>query len=176
MVSAQGEKAGMGIGDMLSLFSMFCGGFLLLIGIWLYVSSTSGGQVGGAHERAAAPSPRIDHAEMTSEMEKLDERMHRLDDEMAGAEERGDRDRIKMVREDQADLMRKKADATAPVMEALEDYADSDAEAAQEKPKRRVELSEEDKQKREMGQLLSIFGGGLLLFGTCGFIFIRLRT
>lgn len=173
MASVQGGKAadGMGMGEMLSLFAMFCGGFMLAIGLWLYVASTS-----ASHGTPAAPTERTSTSstnEYIEASERSEKKSRQLRDEMQGALDKKDNARVKVIREDQRALHDEQIEQVEGFFESREEM---EAQADAPPKPRRIELSEDDKHTREMGNWLSLLGGGLLCLGTCGFIFIRLRS
>ena len=183
VASRSDTDAEMGMGELLSLFSLFCGGFIFLIAVWWHVSSSPASEVAGLR-------PFTDRVDMTfsggsldeSDIEEISElniAIQRLNAEMDEAREQRDTRRIKDIREELTELMQRQRDIMKQSRESRSDPPESASSSKREVRQESAPppaMDEETAAKSEMIRLLAIVGGGLMFLGACSFSAIRARS
>lgn len=174
MTSSNQSAAGAGTAEMLSLFAMLCGFFMLLAAAYFYVDVYRAARVAvlpvfGDIARAFSPSGMTE--DDRAEMDDIAEEHARLQEELREAHLANDRAAAHAVRQDIDDLATRERE----LLDDIRARRDSDdADQSSEASAALQNLSDEMKAKVEIGRLLGMIGAPLFLLG--GLIYGGLRS
>lgn len=162
------------MGEMISLFAMLCGLFMLLASAYFYVDVYRTARVAvlpvfGDIARAFTPSGMTE--DDRAELADIAEDHARLEEELRDAHLSNDRAAADAVRQDIADLAGREREL---VEEIRTRHQDSDDDAAGKARAALRHLSDDMKAKMEIGYILGIIGAPLFLLG--GLAYGGLRT
>ncbi len=166
-ITAQAADAPMSIFEMLSLFVMLCGFFMLLASAFFYVDvykSVRGAVIPVFGDIARALSFGGMTEEDQAELADIAEDRKRLYEELSHANQTNDRTAADMVRQDLAELDERQQELLEEIKSRGND-GHTDEAAAEQRSEELQELTGTLKEKAEIGRMLGIIGGPMFLLG-----------
>lgn len=163
------------IAEMAALFLMFCGFFLMLGAAYFYVDVMRGmrGAVLPVITDIAGVWTAASRGGLTdedrAEFEDIGQEHARLQEDLREAITDGDKDAAEYIRQEQNDLAARERE----LVDNIQSRGDAPDEATPDETDIPEELTENLRERSEIGKLLSIIGGPMLLVGCIAYPIAR---